>query len=81
MKGLILKVCKEVVFKYDTGAMIAETVLAAQPGKSVISNPLDLMDGLARQMQSLISEAFKYQSGVGLDLLRQSLNAPFKLKP
>ena len=80
MKQLVLKVCKEAVFRYDEGVMIAEATLPAPSWVPPVYNPLDLMDGAVRQMQSMLSDALKYQSGVGMDLLRQSLDAPFKLK-
>ncbi|MEW8255540.1 MAG: GNAT family N-acetyltransferase [Candidatus Thiodiazotropha taylori] len=80
MKQLVLKVCKEAVFRYDEGIMIAEASLPASSWVPPVYNPLDLMDGLLRQMQGLFSGAFKYQSGVGLDLMRQGLDAPFRLR-
>jgi GNAT superfamily N-acetyltransferase len=80
MKHLVSRVCKEVVFKQEAGVMVAEATLSPETWDSLYRNPLDIMDGLARQMQCLISEAFKYQSGLGLDLMRQGLDAPFKLK-
>ncbi|MCG7984334.1 MAG: GNAT family N-acetyltransferase [Candidatus Thiodiazotropha lotti] len=80
MKQLLLKVCREAVFRYDGGVMIAEATLPAPLGVPPVYNPLDLMDGLVRQMQSLFSGAFKYQSGVGMDLMKQGLDVPFRLR-
>ncbi|ODB90593.1 hypothetical protein A3195_03745 [Candidatus Thiodiazotropha endoloripes] len=80
IKQLVLKVCKEAVFRYDEGVMIAEATLPAPSWVPPVYNPLDLMDGLVRQMQSMFSGAFKYQSGVGMDLMRQGLDVPFKLR-
>ncbi|MBW9263137.1 MAG: hypothetical protein K1564_16350, partial [Candidatus Thiodiazotropha sp. (ex. Lucinisca nassula)] len=60
--------------------MIAEATLPASSWVPLVYNPLELMDGLLRQMQGLLSGAFKYQSGVGLDLIRQGLDAPFRIR-
>jgi GNAT superfamily N-acetyltransferase len=85
MKHLVMRVCDEVAFSQEAGVMIAEASLSSRPLDSPFHNPLELMDSLARQMQHFISEVFKYQTDVGLDLMRKSLNLNLriqvKLKP
>ncbi|MES9939319.1 MAG: GNAT family N-acetyltransferase [Candidatus Thiodiazotropha sp. 6PLUC2] len=80
MKNLVLKLCGDVRFKSEGGVTIAEATIPDQPVPISIPSPVELIDGLVCQMQGFISDGLKYQSGLSLDLMRHSLDVPFKLK-
>lgn len=80
MRHLVEQVCGEVTLRSETGVTIAEASLIDQPVDISISSPVNVIDSLVRQTQRFVSDSLTFQSGIGLDLMRNSLDVPFKLR-
>ncbi|MES9832200.1 MAG: GNAT family N-acetyltransferase [Candidatus Thiodiazotropha sp. DIVDIV] len=81
MKNLVQKVCRDVRLKSEAGVTVAEATITELPVSVAIPSPVSMIDTLVCHMQGFVSDSLRYQSGVGLDLMRHSLDAPFKLRP
>ena len=77
MRHLVLKVCRDVTFTNDAGVMVAEAALTDRSSLSHGGCTLGVIDGLVRLMQGVASETLTVQSGIGLEVMRRSLDAPF----